>query len=84
MPMKILDLLDALEEAIPDMRDQLGGGEDPLPDDGGLPPLPDEGSPEEEAAESPDEEAAEMDGAPDDLDAMPPMMKKKKPPFLPA
>ncbi len=86
---KILDLLDQLEAAIPDMKDQLGGGagaDDGSDDGSGMPPMPDEGSPEEEAGESPDEEASEGDaGAGDASDlSLPPMLKpKKKNPLFP-
>ena len=80
MPMKILDLLDQLEEALPDMRAALGEAEsDPneeeeMPpmdeEEGGLPPL-----------DNGEEEPMPEDEAPDDLSAMPTLKKKKPFPF---
>jgi hypothetical protein len=77
MASKLLDLLDQLEAAIPDMRAELGGdmgeGEE---GEGELPPMDDLPLPEEEGDEGMGDEA------PADLD-LPPMLKKKKPAPLP-
>ena len=69
--MDLLSLLDQLEEALPDMRDALGGEGAPEGEEEELPPLPDEEMPEEEAAP---EGEAEMP-----MDLMTPPSPKKKP-----
>lgn len=72
---RLLEILDELEAAIPEMRDALGGNEDYMAEDGDEGELP---PPDLEAMLPGAEEEEEVVEGEDDLMAPPPFPKKKK------